>query len=165
VVECSAHQCRYAKPAIVITGNELPGRDVGVAVYTKVQVAVNWSEGEQLSQCTVLLAHSLELNGAERSAGSLAGSGIGAHGSGDRMSRSRPAGCPAEQHQLIRFGDGERLEQHGVNETEYGGARSDCHGQRRNDDGGKYRVLSDHAEAVAKVLGEFFNPPECPHFS
>jgi hypothetical protein len=57
-----------------------------------------------------------------------------------------------ERRELLRVGNGEFAQQHGIEHTEDGSVRADTEGQGQYRHGGETRVLQQEANGVAQVL-------------
>jgi hypothetical protein len=71
-----------------------------------------------------------------------------------------------EQHQLndpIGVGVGQRLEQYGVDDAEYGGACADPEGQRQHGNCRKRRGFRENSQTIPNILNEAFDGVDAPH--
>ena len=68
-----------------------------------------------------------------------------------------------EQHELLWSANGQRLEEHRIDERVDRGDGADAKGQRQHGHARKHRALPQDSEAVAHVLQEFIDNAEMPH--
>jgi hypothetical protein len=74
-------------------------------------------------------------------------------------------GVPGEQDELLRVANGQRLEHDGIDQAKDGGVGADTESEGRHGDGGEAGSLAQHAEAVADVGEEIFEPTPAPHLT
>ena len=100
--------------------------------------------GDSLEEGLLLLELLVEVVGEE------------VHGAAGDTGDAAAAELLAEGDEVLRVGDGKRLQHEVVDEGEDGGVGADAEGQREDGDGGEAGTFGHHAETVADVVPDAF---------